>query len=287
MKFWKRFGWFLLGLMPMAAVLLWQTLVSGVGMVIYMVLQVMQSGGEMPSYEALMDGFLGGSAYGAVMFAIYTGYLLIFGLWYWLMYCRKKQTGSWRQMLMPQRIIGVLGCGIALQFALTMALTLILPLFPRLMENYTSLVVEALGNESAFMILCVCILAPIGEELIFRGLTMRIMEKAMPWQAALVIQALLFGVYHLNLVQGTYAVLLGLILGYFARRYGSVVPAMLLHMTINSSSYIISYLLPASLEQQTGLMLLIGVAGFVAAAGFGILSLKGVNSAVHKKISKI
>lgn len=283
MKFWKKFGWFMLGLTPMVAVLLWQNLVSGVGIGIYSAMQGMQAirtGTDMPTYEQLLWGFMNGTPYAITLFAVYTGYLLIFGLWYWLMFCRKRQSGNWKQVVKPQRIGGIIGCGIALQLAISMALSLILPLFPKLMEYYST-VMEALDSDSVFIIICVCILAPIGEELIFRGLTMRTMEKAMPWQAALVIQAVLFGVYHFNLVQGIYAVLLGLVLGYFAHRYGSVIPGILLHMVINSFSYALEYILPASLEQHAGIMLLICIAGLAVAAGSGILTIKGVKPAKH------
>lgn len=277
MKFWKKFGWFMLGLTPTVAVLWWQIMVSGIGMVIYSLIQGMQASqmGTEIVYDEMVNGFLSGTSYAIVMFVVYIGYQVIFGLWYWLMYCRKKQTGDWKQILKPQRIGGIIGCGIALQIIISLALTLILPLFPNIMESYMS-VMEGLGNESVFMILCVCILAPIGEELIFRGLTMRTMEKAVPWQVALVLQALLFGLYHMNLVQGIYATLLGLLFGYTAYRYGSVVPGILLHMAVNSSSYIVRYILPESLEEHTGIMVAITIVGLVATVGFCILFLKGV-----------
>lgn len=277
MKFWKKFGWFMLGLTPMVTVFLWQILVSGVGMFIYSFIagmQASQTGAEIV-YDDLIEGFLSGTPYAIVMFVTYIGYLVIFGLWYWLMYCRKKQTGAWKQVLKPQRIGGIIGCGFAVQVTLSLALTIILPLFPKAMDSYMS-VMEGLENESVFMILCVCLLAPICEELIFRGLTMRTMEKAFPWQAALIIQAVLFGVYHMNLVQGIYAMLLGLLFGYIAHRYGSIVPGILLHMAVNSFSYVIGYILPESLEEHTGIMIAIAMVGLAATIGFYILLLKGV-----------
>lgn len=279
MKFWKKFGWFMLGLTPTVAVLWWQIMVSGIGMVIYSLIQGMQASqmGTEIVYDEMMNGFLSGTSYAIVMFVVYIGYQVIFGLWYWLMYCRKKQTGDWKQVLKPQRIGGIIGCGIALQITISLALNLILPLFPKIMESYMS-VMEGLGNESVFMILCVCILAPIGEELIFRGLTMRTMEKAVPWQAAIVIQAVLFGLYHMNLVQGIYATLLGLLFGYTAYRYGSVVPGILLHMAVNSSSYVVGYILPDSLLEHTGIMIIIARAAFVATVGFCMLFLIDVKS---------
>ena len=282
MKFWKKFGWFMLGLTPMVTLFMWQTLVVTIGMFIYSFIQGMQASktGAEIVYDEIMDGFLTGTPYAIVMFVTYIGYLVIFGLWYLLMYCRKKQTGDWKNVLKPQRIGGIIGCGFVLQITISLALSLILPLFPNVLESYMS-IMEGLGNESVFMILCVCILAPIGEELIFRGLTMRTMNKAMPWQAALIVQAVLFGLYHMNLVQGIYATLLGLLFGYVAYRYGSVVPGILLHMAVNSFSYVVGYIFPESLEEHTGVMLAIAMVGLAATAGFSMLFLKGVKRSQH------
>lgn len=285
MNFWKKFGWFMLGLVPAVAVFFWQMLASSVGMLIYFIQRIFADAAQGMSmdmgqeemnqyYISLTSDFLSGPSYNILMFVVYIGYLVFFGLWFWLMFCRKKQTGDWKQVLKPQRVIGIAGCGIALQLALSMALTVILPLLPKIFESYSS-VMNALGSESVLMILCVCILAPIGEELIFRGLTFRIMRKAVPLWAAVVVQALLFGIYHMNLVQGVYAFLLGLLFGYVAYRYGSVVPGILLHMVVNSSSYLIGYVLPDSLEGQSLIMILIGVVALLAVIGFSYLTVRG------------
>lgn len=284
MNFWKKFGWFMLGLVPVVAVLFWQVIASSVGMILYTVQQMVGMDMTGMGQEELnqfttsvTEGFMSGPSYNILMFVVYIGYLVFFGLWFWLMFCRKKQTGDWKQVLKPQRILGIAGCGIALQLALSMALTVILPLMPKIFESYSA-IMNTLGNESIWMILCVCILAPIGEELIFRGLTLRIMRKAIPLWAAVIVQALLFGIYHLNLVQGVYAFLLGLLFGWIAYRYGSVVPGILLHMVVNSSSYLIGYLLPDSLEGQTLFLILIGIVALLATIGFSYLITKGTTA---------
>jgi membrane protease YdiL (CAAX protease family) len=80
----------------------------------------------------------------------------------------------------------------------------------------------------------------------------------------------------MNLVQGTYAAVLGLAMGYLAYKYGSVVPGILLHIVINSSSYLISYVFPEALGENSIAMSLIGVASlglaviFLAVAGKGV-----------------
>ena len=274
MKFWKKTGWFLLGCCPTVAVLFWQILISSVAM--YVILFQQMAGMDRvemnsPEYYRLLESvdeqLLSGSNYGILMFIIYVGYQVIFGLWYYFMFCHKRQTGDWKQVLKPSRAIGIIACGFFMQLSLTMLLSAILPLFPEILESYSD-IMNTLGDETIFMVLCVCILAPIGEELIFRGLTLRIMRKAFPWQVAVIIQAVLFGVYHMNLVQGIYATLLGLFMGYLAYRYNSVVPGILLHMTINSLSYVIEYFIPPAMGESILMMLVIGVCTLVISMGF-------------------
>lgn len=279
----KKVGFFVLGLTPVMAVLVWQIIMTFVMMFLYMFKrmsdpEVMALGAGSEEYTAvtnqIINDFTSGTPMAVTSFVIYVGYLLIFGLWYYFMFCRKKQTGSWKQVLNLKRILCIFAAGILIQLGIDMALMVILPLFPKLYESYMG-VMESLGNESVFMIICVCILAPIGEELIFRGLSFRILKKAVPWQAALIVQAVLFGIYHLNLVQGVYATVLGLCLGYLAHKYGSVIPGIFLHMVINSSSYLIGNLLPESLAESILIMSLIGIVS-LGISGF-LLWLSGKN----------
>ncbi|MBQ8148074.1 MAG: CPBP family intramembrane metalloprotease [Lachnospiraceae bacterium] len=280
MNFWKKFGWGALGFTPFAAAFIWQIIASFVGIFVYsfyLGIKDAMSGNHTMyvSQEDMLEGFMSGTPYAILMVSVYLGYILIFALWYFFMFCRKKQTGDWKQLLKPQRIGGIIGMGIALQFAISMLLTIVLNMLPDLKESYME-VMNALGNESILMVICVSILAPIGEELIFRGVTLKLFKKAMPWQVAIILQGILFGAYHMNLVQGIYAAVLGFILGYIAHRYGSVIPGILLHMAINSFSYALGYILPESLEEQTGVMIVIAVVAIAATVGFLFLTLKGV-----------
>lgn len=75
------------------------------------------------------------------------------------------------------------------------------------------------------------ILAPITEELLFRGLVQRTLQ---PYgkRFAILCSAFTFGIFHGNLLQAPYAFLVGLVLGYVASEY-SIAWAMLLHMMNN------------------------------------------------------
>ena len=58
-------------------------------------------------------------------------------------------------------------------------------------------------------------------------------EKSFSFITANIIQAALFGIMHGNLVQGTYAFVLGVILGYVYYKYQSLVIPILFHMSFN------------------------------------------------------
>lgn len=81
------------------------------------------------------------------------------------------------------------------------------------------------------MFLYATLLGPISEELLFRGVLLRLLK---PWgkQTAIVVSALLFGIFHGNIIQIPFAFLVGLVLGYVTVEY-SVVWAIVLHIFNN------------------------------------------------------
>ena len=62
-------------------------------------------------------------------------------------------------------------------------------------------------------------------------------KRALPrfWMAN-VFQALMFGIMHMNLIQGIYAFAIGLFLGFLAERYQSILPCVLVHFVVNFST---------------------------------------------------
>lgn len=89
----------------------------------------------------------------------------------------------------------------------------------------------AMDSSNFSMFLYGGILAPITEELLFRGLVQRTLT---PYgkRFAILCSAFAFGIFHGNLFQAPYAFLVGLVLGYVACEY-SIGWAMVLHMVNN------------------------------------------------------
>ncbi len=96
---------------------------------------------------------------------------------------------------------------------------------------YSPALTELLSMDNVVMLLVAWIVAPIGEELIFRGLLLRRLEKYGK-VLAILVTSLLFGLLHMNFAQSVNAFCLGLVLGYVAMEY-SVIWSILLHVIQN------------------------------------------------------
>lgn len=93
------------------------------------------------------------------------------------------------------------------------------------------------------------ILAPLAEEIVFRGAILRtllgMMSKKNHW-VAIMISAVLFGAAHGNAAQFVNSLLMGLLLGWMYYRTKSLVPGILMHWINNTMAYVLSNLLPQS-----------------------------------------
>lgn len=100
---------------------------------------------------------------------------------------------------------------------------------------------EALFNSNVlFVIIVVGIFAPIVEELVFRGLIYKRLKEYKTPLFAMILSSFLFGLYHMNIVQGIYAFLLGLILSYLMEKYKSVKAPALAHIAANICSVVLT-----------------------------------------------
>lgn len=88
----------------------------------------------------------------------------------------------------------------------------------------------------ALEIISVVILAPVAEELVFRGLVFRRLREFTPFTLAAIFSALIFGFYHGNVIQGIYAFLVGLLCAFVCEKYHSVLASIALHIGANGFS---------------------------------------------------
>lgn len=83
------------------------------------------------------------------------------------------------------------------------------------------------------------ILAPLGEEVVFRGVVYGQLKKVMKVPAAIVLSGLAFGLFHGNLVQAVYATVIGILLALVYELYGTLAAPMVFHSVANLFVYIV------------------------------------------------
>ena len=181
-------------------------------------------------------------------FVMHVAMALIFGLWYF--FGRTKNPE--RQFRFRPKILLVTFV-MALSLSVLSNTTALIQqcFFPDVVADYKRLVEISGMGKSFIMLLSASFLAPISEELLCRGITLMYFRKSLPFWIANTIQALIFGIMHMNWVQGTYAFIIGLILGYAVKKYNSIIPSMMIHFFVNTvASYITAVLfmfIPASI----------------------------------------
>ena len=135
--------------------------------------------------------------------------LAIFGLWYYFAFVDQKGTEN--SLSVKIKKLDITGCLIlviftfSIQHVTSLVMAVINQLFPQAMETYTEMIDSSGITEYSLMwVVSTLILPPLVEEMIFRGLIMGYLRRTgMHWMIANVIQAVCFGIFHQNLVQGT------------------------------------------------------------------------------------
>ena len=170
-----------------------------------------------------------------VVYIVFSVWCIIcFGIWF-----RKRCGGKWkvdiRKTFHPYEILGILFLIPGTQYLSAIITSMISIVFPSWLETYEELIETAgiTDDISLLMFIYSVILAPISEELIFRGVTLRIAQRAFPFWIANIIQAFFFGAFHMNMLQGCYTFILGLFLGYICHKGGSIYHVILFHFLFN------------------------------------------------------
>ncbi|MCY6484098.1 type II CAAX endopeptidase family protein [Clostridium aestuarii] len=98
---------------------------------------------------------------------------------------------------------------------------------------------EELAISPIVLIISIVFIAPIYEEMIFRGIILNGLAKKINIKVAVVISALLFAVMHMNLIQGINTFFLGILFGFIYIKTKSIYLSIFAHFINNSFGIII------------------------------------------------
>lgn len=136
----------------------------------------------------------------------------------------------------PRFLLGIIVMGVSCAYAIAIVLGLIeqTGIIPESwIEAQNNTYSDVNLSTSLMQLLSVGIMAPLLEEILFRGLILGSLKKAMhPW-VAIVLSAVAFGVAHGTPIGIIYATGLGIIMGWIFVKFNSVLPSILFHMAYN------------------------------------------------------
>ncbi len=181
----------------------------------------------------------------------------VFALWYYLRLANKRRP-SIKDVLSGRSLLWISLVAIGAQLAIVVMMQGLIPIFPKTFEKYETHIGMLEIGMSFISFILVVFIAPISEEFIFRAVILTKAKKIMSFTAANILQSILFGIMHGNIVQGVYAFVLGLLIGFVYEKRQSIIVPIILHMIFNLSSVMISTIPDSFFEryQYAGIILL-------------------------------
>lgn len=122
--------------------------------------------------------------------------------------------------------------------------------------------------DGIIIILAVVVGAPVVEELLFRGVLYEEIRKVTSLKITMFLTAMIFGLYHFNILQTPNTFFMGLVLAYVYHKERSIKAPIIVH-AVNNSMVMVPIL-------DQGLSP-IGIATYVALISIGFYSLKSLN----------
>lgn len=166
-------------------------------------------------------------------------------IWYYFGIYRKNKKISVPEPVLPKLknvksilfiVLGSIAC-YALAIIIYEALAVCMP---RVMSVYERSMSTAMGGVVGLGAILAVILAPIGEETALRGIVMNRAKKSFGLIGCMVLSGILFGIFHMNPIQGLYAIPIGMFYGFVAYKFKSVIPSIICHFINNLLSMLAS-----------------------------------------------
>lgn len=121
------------------------------------------------------------------------------------------------------------------------------------------------GTGWAVMTIYTCIIAPLTEEIFFRGMLLRVFSRANQ-RFAVFATAFFFGLSHHNLPQFVLAFIMGIFLAHITLKHNSIIPAVIVHAFVNTTSTLMAYIEESAGYIFTAMLILV-----MALIGFFLL----------------
>ncbi len=139
----------------------------------------------------------------------------------------------------PLQLIQISLTTLGVSYGFNLFTTLIQTLLPFLQDNYDDVMGSMYDTSMLLTFFFVVIMAPIMEEVVFRGIILSRL-RGFGDKFAVIACGLFFGLWHCMVSQFFYAAAIGMVLAYVTLRTGNIKLAMFLHFLNNGLSFALS-----------------------------------------------
>ncbi|MBQ7507082.1 MAG: CPBP family intramembrane metalloprotease [Lachnospiraceae bacterium] len=235
----KKILFVFLGFVALPAAELLQIVVSLPTIMVVLAKAAAENPGSIKSIlQQFLRRLLDGTLNDAVSVVYAAAAIVGFGLWFFFVFRKDHGPILRGRHFSIGALLGILIFVVGLQFLCEIVVMGTEKFIPGALEQYEELMELAGFNEpSPLIYLYGILIGPIAEELIFRGVMLHYFKRAMPFFLANILQAVLFGIYHLNIVQGVYAFVMGMIFGAVMRTGRSIFYSILAHISFNALGF--------------------------------------------------
>ncbi len=257
----KIFGGIVLSFVIMLLFIGLQVIISMAAMIWEIVKAALENPNDAAYIEQAANNILSDANFMTTLTLAATAISAVFSVFfYWLIYGRKRtpqDKAYFKEKVLTGKNFAMISIATVGLYYLSLVIVAIISVIsPSLMESYNELIETSLGGSMILVMLATVILAPINEECIMRGLILRNLQKYFSVSVVIVIQAIMFGIFHMNWVQGIYVLPIGAALGFVAIKSRSVLPSIYMHLFYNLMSFVID-ILPAVFRTFTSCVAMI------------------------------
>ena len=227
-------------------------------------------------FRAALEGWNEDEIYAAMLnmdmmaLTLISGLLtLAFVMAFYLLRRKKLSEALWLRPVSASTLL----TGASLAPALYFAVTIVLALLPASWTESYGEASSGIDSGTFVGVIAVAVVAPIVEEVIFRGLTMTRLSQVMPGWLAVLVSAAVFGLCHGEMVWFCYTFVVGAFFAFIDLRAGSILPSVLGHIMFNAIGQVMTFV-PRT-EEGTEILIALGVL-FLAAIVLPIFDRKGI-----------
>lgn len=163
-----------------------------------------------------------------IIFFVFNELFFLIGIMYFAIYFQEEKKLLKTNEIIKSVISFVIF--IPLLFLLSFIIQYVLPEYKQqeIVLNFKSTLLEDKG-----ILLDILVIAPIVEEIIFRGYLYRLLKSKIPIAFSMIISSTLFAIIHFNTLSYTLLFVLSIFLTYIYERNGSIVCPIIIHSLFN------------------------------------------------------